>query len=148
MKRIAAAAAAIILSIITTTGFAEDYIAEDYIKVIIDNEEVEFDALPCIINDTTLVPMRRIFEKLGAKVNWIPESQLIIASSGTNIIAMEIGSDSFNISDVVKEETKKIELDVPAQIISDRTFIPIRAVSEALNKSVEWDGQTRTITIK
>lgn len=40
-----------------------------------------------------------------------------------------------------------VELDVPAQIIDDRTLVPARAISEALGCNVEWDGNTRTVYI-
>ena len=38
------------------------------------------------------------------------------------------------------------EFDVPPQIINDRTMVPLRAIFEALNATVEWDDSTKTVT--
>lgn len=40
-----------------------------------------------------------------------------------------------------------IELDVPAQIVNDRTLVPLRVISEAFDYDVQWDGDTKTVTI-
>ena len=93
------------------------------------------------------MPMRKIFETLDAKVNWIGESNTIIAAKDENVIVMNIGSKTFSVTNVITAETKNIGLDVPPQVINDRTLVPIRAVSEALDKNVDWDNNTKTVTI-
>ena len=121
--------------------------AEKDVTVKLFGEVLEFDVKPQLINSRTMVPMRKIYESLGAKVEWVEEAQLILATYKTNIITMEIGKSEFSITDVVKGETKTILLDVPPQIVNSRTLVPVRAVSEALYKKVDWDNETFTVLI-
>ena len=121
--------------------------ANNDIKVIINGVEIGFDVPPQIIGDRTMVPMRAVFEALGAKVEWVADMRLVLATHGTCIITMPVDAYSFTVTEVISGETKELMLDVPAQIVNDRTLIPLRAVSEALGKTVEWDSSTRTATI-
>lgn len=136
---------AAILGIMMTVS-ANAFAAED-ISVIINGVKTDFDVPPQIIEDRTLVPMRKIFETLGAKVTWIGELNTIIAAKGENVIAMTVGIKTYSATNVMTGETKNIDLDVPPTIIEDRTLVPIRAVSEALDKNVEWNGETKTVII-
>lgn len=137
----------IALMIILVMMFAQTVFAADDIIVMINNEQVEFDVPPQIINDRTMVPMRKIFETLGADVEWHGESELIIATKDEDIIVMEIGEESFFVTNVISGETKNIILDSPPVIINDRTLVPVRAISESLGYIVEWNQETRTVLI-
>lgn len=121
--------------------------AEENITVKINGTVIDFDVPPQIIRDRTMVPMRKVFESLGANVEWNAEMRMALATYRTLVIAMCIDAEHFSVTDVLSGETKSIALDVPAQIVSDRTLIPLRAVSEALGKTVGWDGETRTVSI-
>ena len=121
--------------------------AENEISVIVNGTLIEFDVAPQIVNNRTMVPMRGTFEALGAKVQWHGEMRLAVATYGTTIISMRIGDSVFSVTDVLTNRTTVIALDVPAQIIDNRTLIPLRAVSEALGKKVEWNSSTRTAII-
>ena len=136
--------AAMLVSLMSLSAIAS---AADAISVIINGSKTDFDVPPQIIEGRTLVPMRKIFETLDAKVNWIGESNTIIAAKDENVIVMNIGSKTFSVTNVITAETKNIGLDVPPQVINDRTLVPIRAVSEALDKNVDWDNNTKTVTI-
>ena len=71
---------------------------EDNIKVILDGKTLEFDVQPQIIDERTLVPMRVIFEALGAEVEWEEETQTINARrSDTDLfyISMRVGDNKF-----------------------------------------------------
>lgn len=113
------------------------------IKVIVNGNYITFDQKPVIENDHTLVPMRAIFEALGADVQWNNDTRSVIAEStdGTRITLI-IDSDNMLINN-----TDIVKLDVPAKIIGSRTMVPLRAVSEALNCTVEWDAVSKTVTI-
>lgn len=121
--------------------------AEDEIAVTINGSAISFDVPPQIIDGRTMVPMRKIFEQLGASVDWIGELQLILAVKGSKIMALAIGSDMLSITDNLTNETKTVTLDVVPQIVDGRTLVPVRAISQALDMDVEWDAATRTVRI-
>lgn len=112
----------------------------DEISVYIGNEKINFEDAPVIENNRTLVPLRGIFEKLGAVVGW--NNNVVTAKKENVIISIEIGSNEMKVNDRV------VKLQAPAQIRNNRTFVPLRAVSEAFNKDVSWDGVKRVIGIK
>lgn len=113
----------------------------DNIKVVVNGEQLTFDQPPIIINDRTMVPMRAIFEKLGAMIDWNGAAQTITAVKGDTTISIKIG-DTFFL-----KNSQCIIVDTPAQIVNDRTLVPIRAVSELLDCAVNWDNATKTVTI-
>lgn len=119
--------------------FGADF--EPEIKVVIDGETLETDQSPIIVNDRTLVPMRAIFEKLGASVDWNESAQAVTAVKGEREISLAIGGDVMRIDGEAKT------LDVPAMLYNERTLVPVRAVSEALNCNVNWDGEENTVVI-
>ncbi|MBQ9519525.1 MAG: family 10 glycosylhydrolase [Firmicutes bacterium] len=117
-------------------------ISKDDIVVYLDGEMVIFDQKPIIENGRTLVPMRAIFEALGMTVEWNNAKQRITATDpkGTLII-MTIGDK------IMTADGKIVEMDVPPKIVASRTLVPLRAISEAYNCKVEWDGVNRIINI-
>lgn len=123
----------------TKIRFGADF--EPEIKVVIDGETLETDQSPIIVNDRTLVPMRAIFEKLGASVDWNESAQAVTAVKGEREISLAIGGDVMRIDGEAKT------LDVPAMLYNERTLVPVRAVSEALNCNVNWVGEENTVVI-
>jgi len=121
------------------------------IKVIIDGKEIAFDQEPIIESSRTLVPMRAIFEALGAEVEWFSESQKIVASKSGSEITMEIGNKNMIVLekdiDASENKTKTIILDVPPKIMGSRTLVPLRAVSEVFDADVVWNNSSRTVVI-
>ena len=110
------------------------------IIVYVSDKKVKFDEVPFIENNRTLVPLRAIFEALDATVNW--EDNTVTAKKGNTSISLKIGSKEMIVNG------KSVRLDVVAKIKNNRTFVPLRAVSEAFNNTVEWNGTNRVITIK
>lgn len=117
-------------------------LADDAIKVTVDGETLVFDREPMIINDRTMVPMRAIFEKLGAGVSWDDETKTVTAESGGRKIVLPVGST------VAAVNGEAVFLDSPAVIIDGRTLVPVRFVSEAMGAEVTWEEETRTVCIK
>lgn len=117
------------------------------ISVFVDGERVEFDVEPQIINDRTMVPMRKIFEKLGAEVEWVPDSQMIFSTKGAVCVLMQIGKSALAIKDFTTDAETRVELDCAPLIINGRTLVPVRAVSEAFGLGVEWDGETSSVLV-
>ncbi len=117
----------------------------DIVTVVLDGQTLQFPTQdPVIVNDRTLVPLRTIFEALGAEVNWKEENgvQTIIATTEDTTINMTINSNEF----FVNGESKS--LDVPAQLMNDKTMVPLRAISESLGCGVEWNQDTKTVIIQ
>lgn len=116
----------------------------DDIKIIVDGEEVSFegDQSPVIENGRTLVPFRAVFEKMGAEVKWFSDIKLCEASLGQLTVGIHIDS-----TEVVLGDGMSVESDVPAKIMNGRTMVPLRVLSEGIGAEVEWDGETKTVTI-
>ena len=115
--------------------------ADNNVSVIIDNEVQNYDVMPVIENGRTLVPMRGIFEALGAQVNWDDASKTVTGTKENLSVSLQIGNA------VAKIDGKEINLDVPAKIINGRTLVPVRFISETLGCKVEWDDATKTVII-
>ncbi|MBR2594389.1 MAG: hypothetical protein IKD83_07220 [Firmicutes bacterium] len=129
-----------------TLACAPTAFANNKITVNVDKDELVFDVEPQIINDRLMVPMRVIFEKLNAKVDYIEAEKAVVSQKGDKTIRFVINSDYMEIKDG-NSETKKIALDSPATIIDGRTLVPARAVAESFGCGVSWDGNTRTVQI-
>ena len=118
----------------------------DIVTVVLDGQTLQFPTQdPVIKNDSTLVPMRTIFEALNAEVEWVDENgvQQIIAKTADKTITMTINSKEFYVNG-----EKQPELNEPAQLMNDKTMVPLRAVSESLDCTVEWDQETKTVIIQ
>lgn len=107
----------------------------------IDGKTVSNDVAPKIVNDRTMLPIRFIAEALGAKVDWIEESQTVKITAENIDISLVIGEDFAIVNG------EKIDLDSPSFIENDRTYLPIRFVSEKLGADVKWDDATQTVNI-
>ena len=116
------------------------------IDVIVNGRTLDLDVAPVIVNDRTMVPMRAIFEALGAEVNWIPAG-IIIATKDELMITMQIDNQNMVIQRAGNTDREVLTLDAPPFISNDRTLVPARAVSEALRAEVEWIPETRTVTV-
>lgn len=113
----------------------------DPIKVLIDQKLISFEQPPVIIEGNTLVPMRAIFEILGATIKWDQENYSVTATKGIQTIELKIGDNKA----LLNGET--IELEVPAQLFNSNTMVPVRFISESLGADVKWDGMTQTVVI-
>ena len=104
-------------------------------------EEKANDVAPIIRNGRTMLPIRFIAEALDAEVSWDAENGIVIVTNDDTVITITIGQ---GIAIVNGEE---ILLDSPAFIESDRTFLPLRFVSEKLGAEVDWVEETKQVVI-
>lgn len=111
-------------------------------RVFLDGQALSFEVPPIIENDRTLVPLRAIFEALGATVDWDNATRTVTSRKGSTTVVLAIGSLTPTVNGQVRQ------LDVPAKIVADRTLAPLRFVGEAFGSTVDWEGSTRTINIK
>jgi hypothetical protein len=111
------------------------------IKVTVNEKYIKMEQLPIIENDRVLVPFRAIFEALNAEVEWNGETQTVTASKGDVVLSFQIGKQEMYING------KMVQLDVLPQIVNGRTLVPIRAISEGLGASVDWNNEMKTVMI-
>ena len=108
---------------------------EDKVRVVINGSYTVFDVPPRIVNGRTLVPLRFIFELMGANVEWDEPTQTVTATKGDTVVKLTIGSKLPTING------QDYPIDQPAVIINNRTLAPMRFVAEAFGGTVEWDEQ-------
>lgn len=111
----------------------------------VGDKEVAIDAAPYIEASTgrTYLPLRAIANAIGANsVEWDNASRTATVIKGGLVAQMTIGQNSYVLNGA------KVGMDGKAQIASERTFLPIRALGNALGATVEWDAATQTVTIK
>lgn len=124
----------------------------DEITVEIDGKKIEFDVKPEIIDGRTMVPMRKIFEEIGASVKWNNDTKTVSARKNSKTVSLTIDSTDLQIDkgDTDDEGNPIIEtvtLEVPAQAVSGRTLVPARAISESFGLDVEWDENNKKVVI-
>lgn len=116
--------------------------ASDVIKVRVGGELIDFDVQPRIINGRTMVPLRAIFEALGASVNWDGATKTVTSTKGGTTIKLTIDNPTMDVNGT------GVTLDSPACIIDGRTLVPVRAISEAFKLTVDWIASTKTVKVK
>lgn len=112
-----------------------------HLSVYIDGVKQTYDVPPVVENGRTLVPLRGIFESLGASVQWNQNQQLVTASHSNTKIQLKIGSKAPTING------KVVPIDVAAKVTGGRTLIPLRFVGEALGATVQYDAANRAVKI-
>ncbi len=111
------------------------------VEVLLNGRTLGFDQQPVVQNGRTLVPLRTIFEALGASVDWIDATQTVVARRGNTEIEMSIGQSTYYVNGQAKT------LDVAPQVLSGRTLVPARAVAESFDCSVEWNESTNSVIV-
>jgi hypothetical protein len=96
---------------------------------------------PVILSDRTYVPIRFVTQALGGQVNWDDKTRTVAITYKDLSILLPIDSNTVQVNG------KKQAVDAPARIVNDRTMVPIRFVTEAMGLRVDYDGQTKTISI-
>ena len=110
-------------------------------KYTVNGFEYTMEVAPFIEDSRTLCPVRFIAEGLGYGVSWNESSQTVTINDGKTKVDLQIGSKNVVVNGVVKT------LDVAPKIVGNRTFVPLRFVSEALGLSVDWRNDGQIITI-
>lgn len=128
---------AIVLS--TVVAFAND------ITITHNGTPLQLDTKAYYKDNRTMVPLRGVFEAVGATVGWDNETQtaMIVKDDGSKIdfIFLQIGQTTAFVNSEAKT------LDVPAEISNGRTMVPLRFVIDELGAKVEWIKETNTVAI-
>lgn len=112
------------------------------IRATVNGTPVMFrDQQPTMINGRVMVPLRGVFEHMGANVDWFPETRTVIAKNASTEIRLPVGSMTAWV------DGRSVPLDSPAILRNGRTMVPLRFTAEALNANVDWIAETRTVAI-
>lgn len=124
----------------TFSAFAAD------IAVKVDGRTITFreDPKPVVLSDRTYVPVRRVLERMGARVAWDGETRTVTVTSYDNIKMVVLTIDSpeiivYTFTSVLHADKDTVISDVSPIILDDRTMLPIRVIAEALGADVEYD---------
>jgi hypothetical protein len=114
----------------------------DAVQVTVNGNPVSFpDAQPQMVNGRVLVPLRGVFEAIGATVLWDPSTQSISASSGRRHVKLRIGDNEANV------DGKIVEMDTPPEITAGSTLVPLRFLSQSLGAHVDWEPQQDLVAV-
>lgn len=107
-------------------------------RILLDGLPLAFPVAPRVEAGRTLVPFRVIAEALGVTVNWRDSTQSIDAQGLSHSVQMQINAPVMSVDGI------PVTLDVPPQIVDERTLVPLRAFSAAFGARVDWDPTTET----
>ena len=107
----------------------------------LDGRYLEFPQSPIIENNRVLVPLRTIFEALGATLHWEDSIKTATAVRGDIVVKVDIINKSVTVNGV------SVHCDVPPMIVNDFILVPVRVISQSFENLVDWDNETRTVII-
>lgn len=116
---------------------------ESDIKVVLDGDPIAFpDQQPIMENNSVLVPMRGVFEKLGGTLSWDRATNTVTANREGKKVVLPLESTSATV------DGEKVALHQPAILMNGRAMVPLRFLSESLGAQVLWRAADQTVTIK
>ena len=141
----------LLVVLLTVSTNIPTFAAKNEIKVIAGGIEVVFaDQQPIFKDGRILVPIRGVFELLvpeGSnkeevfKVTWNEKTSTATIKNKWYKVTIKSGKKTFISND------KTITTDVMPQMINKKLMIPLRAVAEAVDAKVEWDGENNVVKI-
>lgn len=111
------------------------------IQVYIGGEKQSYEQPPVNSNGNVLVPLRAIFESLGATVEWDSSTQTVTATKEGRTVVLTIGSKTAYINGAA------VTLSAEPQLVNGYTMVPVRFVSEAFGGEVEWNGEASSVVV-
>src|SRR5687768_9239628 len=113
------------------------------IEVEVDGRAVQFGAVgPMRVGGRVLIPLRAVSESLGAEVEWNAATRTVSGKKGEREFQLPIGAPTATINGASRP------LDVPAQILSGTTMVPLRFVAEALGAEVDWNAAAQRVVVR
>lgn len=94
-----------------------------------------------LVDGRTVVPLRSIFETIGAEVKWDSVEQKVSATKGTTVVELRINEEEAVVNG------KPYDLDAPIRMIEGQTMVPIRLLEIAFGADIKWDGKINMVTI-
>ena len=116
--------------------------ADGSIRIVVDGKIIEADVKPFIdSSDRTQAPFRAIGEAMGCAVDWSDAERKVTCAKEGFTVEMYIGNETIWVNG------KPQVIDTAPQIKEGRTFIPVRALGEALACSVVWSEPSLTVSV-
>lgn len=113
----------------------------DDISIYLNSEKVNLDFPPLIREGRTLVPVRGLFEKMGAAVDWDGTNKQVIINNNEKAIVLTLNECTALV------DNEEVKLDVPVKLFWARAYIPLRFIAENMSYDVRWSEKTRTVFI-
>jgi len=111
-------------------------------NIFMKNGSAKFDTPPVIKQGRTLIPVRAISEALGATVEYNADGKTVTITKDDKVIVLYLGEQKALVNGV------ETAIDVPAEVMNNRTMVPIRFIAEQLEFEVEWNQELQTIEIE
>ncbi|QJD82622.1 stalk domain-containing protein [Cohnella herbarum] len=112
------------------------------IRIVLNGEEVTMPVPPIVVNQSTYVPLRGVFEKIGVKVKWDVPTRSVMASKGdTTIVLNSVTGETSVNGKVIPSDQKPISL-------RGSMMVPLRVIGETIGAKVDWEPATYSITIE
>lgn len=111
-------------------------------NVLIGKGKAKFDTPPVIKEGRTLIPVRAISEAMGADVAWNAEDKTVTITKDDKVIVFNLTENKVYVDEA------EITIDVPAEVMNNRTMVPLRFIAEQLGLNVEYDEEMQTIVIE
>ncbi|HET6780610.1 MAG TPA: copper amine oxidase N-terminal domain-containing protein, partial [bacterium] len=131
----------VLISALAATLVPAGPVSAQTIRVSVDGQAVVFDQPPVTIGGRVLVPLRGVFERLGAFVEWDSRTNMVTAVRSGSQIQLRIGSRQAFVNGNLTL------LDIPPMVVRGRTLVPLRFISEALGAQVDWDPGARIVYV-
>lgn len=147
MKKFILLLTILIMLLLPATTYATTFSEMPNLKITVDGTNVNLENdLPIIVNDRTLVPLRKLLIGLGVpntdgNISWNGETQEVKIIHQDKAIELKINSNIAYVNE------NKYELDQPPILYNSRTYLPARFIGEALDYNVDWDAQTPAVII-
>jgi hypothetical protein len=126
-----------------TTKSSDRVDTKTKIRVLVDDEPVKFvDQDPVMRGGRVLVPLRGVFEKMGANVVWNRSTNTVSATKGERTIKLPLNGTTATVGG------QTVTLDAPAAVINGRALVPLRFLGESLGATVDWRATDSTVSIK
>jgi N-acetylmuramoyl-L-alanine amidase len=111
------------------------------VNVTVEGQPLVMPVPPVIVQDRTLVGVRSVGEAVGGTVTWNQERRQATVTRGSDSVVLTIGKREAMVNG------RSTLMEVPAQLVQERTMVPLRFIAEALGCTVEWNQATRTVNI-
>ncbi|MEI6499869.1 MAG: copper amine oxidase N-terminal domain-containing protein [Armatimonadota bacterium] len=111
------------------------------VQVELNGRPLALSVDPIQVGNRTMVPMRSLFEALGANVQWTDSTQTVTATRNATTIQLAIGARDALVNG------RSLALDVPAMLYGGSTMVPLRFVSESLGADVRWNEGAQTVSM-